>query len=113
MAVQFRIKLNSTFPSLTVQLFDENGDPQDLATNVDSVSYLFEPVDAAEGDAPTTRACVVTDAAKGKCRVDWQSADVDAVGEFNGEFVVSFTTGEIKIFPSAGYFTFEVTDAVD
>ena len=110
MAIQFRIKVNTTIPSLTAQLFDETGAGQDLATGVDSVAFIFEPLD--ENEAATSRACVITDSANGKVRVDWNTLDTDSVGEFNGEFAVAFSNGTVKTFPSSGFFSFAVTEDV-
>ena len=38
----------------------------------------------------------------------WQTGDTDTAGTFQGEFEVTYTSGEIETFPNDGYIGIEV-----
>lgn len=101
--VVFKIKQGDRRPYLEVQLvrLDESGEvegPQDLTGATDIV---FTMRNKSTGITKIDRGTDVTtlDAVEGQVRYEWQDGDTDTIGNFLGEFEVSYS-GEAETFPN-------------
>ena len=59
---------------------------------------------------PTEQPILDEDA--GRVKYVWQTGDTDTAGTFQGEFEVTYTSGEIETFPNDGYIGIEVLDDI-
>jgi len=48
----------------------------------------------------------------GRVRYAWQTGDTDTPGTFQGEFEVTYSTGEIETFPNDGFLAIEIIDDI-
>lgn len=80
-------------------LTDEAGEPVDLSTGVNAVTFSMRAVGSSEltVDSATT---TITDAAGGTVRYDWNSADTAEPGTYLAQFVVEYTGGQTETFPN-------------
>lgn len=78
-----RLSVGATLPELEVQVLDQNV-PVDLSTG--TVTFSME--NSAGALKVTAAAGVLVDAAQGKIKYVWGSADVDTEGTFIGQFKI-------------------------
>lgn len=98
----FTIKQNDLLPKLEAVLSDEDG-PIDLSA-VTGVSFRFHH---KESGATSTAAAIIVTPAAGLVRYEWQAGDTSLVGDYWGEFVISWA-GALETVPSSGYLEFTV-----
>lgn len=104
----FNIKQNDTLPVITATLFDVNGS----IVNLDGATVSFKMRQAGSTTAKVNASAAVADAAKGKVTYSWSASDTDTVGEFEGEFQVTYSGGGIQTFPNNKYIEIEITDDI-
>jgi hypothetical protein len=92
----FFLKQNDTSPSIRAKLVDGSGVTVNLAGC--AIRFHMRPGfgGAIKVDAPAS----VIDSATGVVQYNWAPADTDVVGQFIGEFEVTFPGGIIETFPN-------------
>lgn len=95
----FYIKQGDTAPAWDDTLKDNDGNPINLTGA--GVRFHMAPQDFTE--AKVDAAAVIVDAANGKVRYNWQTADTDEAGDFYAEWEVTHASGQIETFPNDGY----------
>lgn len=96
-------KKGSTLPALEMQLIETDGTPVDL-TNATQVKFRMG---ITPGSPKVDAAAVVVTASEGRVKYEWEAADVDTVGTYNGEWVVTFADG-VQVVPSSGFVEVEI-----
>lgn len=97
------LKKGDQKPEVEVQLLqaDGNGGREPVDLQGGDVKFYVAFPDGGEllidGEDVT-----ITDAVNGKVRYQWTSGDVDRSGVFKGEFVVTFSDGDLT-FPNDGF----------
>jgi hypothetical protein len=104
----YTIKAGDAGAAIGAVLADASG-PVDLS----GASVRFVMADAQTGAVKVAAAATITDAAAGAVSHTWAAADLDTAGSYLAEFEVTFGSGEIATFPSAGWITIEVVDDLD
>jgi hypothetical protein len=103
--VDFYIKRHDTRPPLVKNLLDADGDPVNLSTA--SVVFIM----SAGGVPKVNRAPVtVTNAPTGEVSYQWQAADTDTSGQYDGEFEVASGGGGVQTFPNPKKLVILVSD---
>ena len=104
----FKIQQHDTSPQLVGTLKDASDNAIDLTGA--TVKFLMRRISSttAKVDASAT----VIDEDAGRVKYVWQTGDTDTAGTFQGEFEVTYTSGEIETFPNDGYIGIEVLDDI-
>jgi hypothetical protein len=97
----FYIKQNDTRPSLYAQLL-QDGSVVDLTGC--TVLFGLRGMDAKEA--------VITDAATGNVRYDWEAEDTATTGNYQAEFEVTFADATVETFPNNDYLTIVIMEEV-
>ena len=105
----FYIKQNDTRPILTATLIDGDGSTVNLDGATVSFKMRTEGGTTAVSLAGTT---AIAEAAKGKVTYTWAAADTATVGEYEGEFEVTYAGGGVQTFPNSKYIQIEITDDI-
>lgn len=95
MKVDFFIKRHDTQPPLVKNLLDADGLPVNLATA--TVVFIMSSGGVRKVDR---RPVTVTDAPAGEVSYQWQAADTDTSGSYDGEFEVTYAVGGAQTFPN-------------
>jgi len=88
----FVIKKGATYPALTVQLLDNAGAAVNLTTAA-SVYFTMENVHSGVKKI-NHAAAVISSATEGIVKYNWIAGDVDTVGEYLGEFEITWADGK-------------------
>lgn len=96
-------KKGSTLPALEMQLVETDGTPVDLTT---ATGVEFR-MGITPGSPKVDAAAIVVTASEGRVKYEWVSGDVDTVGIYNGEWVVTFDDG-VQVVPSSGFVEVEI-----
>ena len=104
----FKIKQNDTSPLLVVTLKDAAGNAIDLT----SATVRFHMKRINQATVKVDGSAFVLDDDAGRVRYAWQAADTDTPGTFQGEFEVTYNTGEIETFPNDGFLAIEIIDDI-
>ena len=104
----FNIKQNDTRPIISATLIDGDGS----IVNLDGATVSFKMRQAGQTTAKVNASATVADAAKGKVTYTWSASDTDTVGDFEGEFQVTYAGGGIQTFPNNKYIEIEITDDI-
>lgn len=98
MASSFVIKQLDRRSWLRCRLEDDTG----AAVNLGAALSVAFSLRLAGGGAVkiSVQPAVVEDAAAGIVRYEWAALDTDTVGEYEGEFEVTWTTGITQTFPT-------------
>lgn len=113
----FRIKQNDTLPNLPFQIFKPDGTtPQDL-TDATSVNIVVRTKGAAPNAAPAfKKPCTLLDQAvaenEGWGFYDWVAADTAVAGNFEYEFEIVWSDGEIQTVPVDSYLDLVIVDDI-
>lgn len=100
------IKQNDTSPALVGQLFNPDGSNPDLT----GATVKFIMRSSSGGAAKVDASATVVTASTGRVKYTWSAGDTDTVGEYEGEFEVTFSGGAVQTYPNKGYLKIEVTD---
>lgn len=103
MSNEILLKQGDQKPEVEVQLLQADGNggttPVDLS-GANVKFYVVNPVtDELLIDGETV---TITDAANGKIRYQWTSGDTDESGVWKGEFVATYSDGDLT-FPNTGF----------
>lgn len=94
------MKQGDTLPVLIAQLVGADDVPQDLTL---ATQVKFSMKNKKTGTVVINEAdCTIIDALNGKVRYDWQVGDTASIGQFEGEFEVTFSGGKVATFPNSG-----------
>lgn len=106
----FTLKKGDTRPELSITITDEaTGNALDL-TGATAKFYM----DGEDGTAKVNGAtATIYDAANGKVKYSWQTADVDSAGRYLAEFEITLAGGGIVTFPQDGYIEITILGALD
>ena len=104
----FYIKENDTSPVLEVTLQDSDGD----AVDVTGATVRFHMRAIGSTTAKVNAAATIVTAASGVVRYTWQTGDTDTIGEFEGEFQVTFGGGAVQSFPNDGWLRISILDDI-
>lgn len=98
-------------PPLELQLTDAAGVPIDLTT---ATLVQLRVTDPEASETPLISGNMdVFEALTGKVRYNWQPADVDRVGYFFAQAIVTWQTGKRQAFPGGDYYlTLEWTESL-
>jgi len=97
----FYIKQGDTEPSIIAQLKDQNGDLYDLTGCTVKFHMRKGETATPKVNATATITDVGTDDVKVK--YSWLVADVDTAGNFDIEWEITDTDGNVETVPNAGY----------
>lgn len=106
----FKIKQNDTLPNLPFQIFEPDGStPLDL-TNADDV-FLCVRTTATSEELFKNRV-VIDDASNGICYYAWSAADTRTPGNYQYEFEIQWSDGNIQTVPVDTYLDLVIIDDV-
>lgn len=103
----FYIKQNDTGAQLQFELTPSSVD-------LTGASVVFNMRDRATKAVKVSRgtAVVVTATVTPTVKYPWQAADTDTAGDFEGEFEVTFVSGQIETYPNDGFIPIHITEDV-
>lgn len=94
---KFILKRNDTAPVMDARLVTET----QSAVKLQGATVVFNMREAS-GPVVISRAPVtVIDADAGLVRYSWSAADTSSIGQFQGEFEVTFASGKVETFPKS------------
>lgn len=96
------MRVNDQLPFLDATLSDANG-VYDLSTDTVRFVQRSSAGTVITDQTSTGSFVVVVGATSGRVRYKWQSTDVDASGNFLGEFEVTNALSERLTFPNVGH----------
>lgn len=102
------IKQNDTLPALVAYLYNPDGSVVDLTGA--TVKFIMRLTSG--GAAKVDTAATVVTATSGYVKYSWVAADTDTVGEYEGEFEVTFSGGAIQTYPNSKYIKIKVVDDI-
>lgn len=104
----FYIKQNDTRPIMSATLIDGDGS----VVNLDGASVAFKMRAVGGSTAKVDASATVADATNGKVTFTFSASNTDTVGEYEGEFQVTFAGGGIQTYPNNKYIEIEVVDDI-
>ena len=107
MSVEF--KKGDTADPYTAVLEDDNG-PVDI-TGYSQVRFFMKNVETGNKKIQGAQMNVVNPS-EGKVRYEWSDQDVDTVGTFEAEVVVTFVDGD-ETFPSEGFKSISINEDIE
>jgi len=102
------MKQHDTLPVITAQLVDADGSIPDLTGA--TVKFIMRL--ASGGAAKVDTSATIVTAATGDVKYSWIAADTDKVGDYEGEFEVTFNGGAIQTYPNSRYFSIKIVDDI-
>jgi len=100
------IKRGDTWPPLIATLQKKGPPVEPLDLTGCTVRLILKT--ASAGSTAIIRVVTITDAAAGKVRWDWLTADTATVNTYQGEFEITFPNGTIGTVPNVGFFSVAV-----
>lgn len=104
----FVIKQNDTFPAIEVEVKKPNGRPYDL-TNVLLAKFILR---GSDGITIFNKDAVVIDEENGIIQYIWDAEDTAEAGNFEGEFKLVFTDGNVLTVPNSEYIDVKIVDDI-
>ena len=104
----FYIKQNDTRPIMSATLIDGNGS----TVNLDGATVAFKMRAVGGSTAKVDASASIAEATKGKVTYTFTASDTNTVGEYEGEFEVTFAGGGIQTYPNNKYIEIEVVDDI-
>ena len=106
----FQLKVGDTRPELAITITDE---ATGSAFNLTGATATFTMKPEKGGTVKVNAAAAtIYDAANGKVKYTWQTADVDTAGRFIAEFEITLSGGGIVTFPQDGYIEVNIIEAL-
>lgn len=105
----FDIKQNDTLPLLIANLKNSDG----TAINLTSTTVLFKLININNDALIINTAATITSASLGTVEYTWTANDTSVVGEFKGEFEITFSGGEVQSVPTKGYINIRIHNDLD
>lgn len=97
------LKQGDQKPVVEVQLLQADGNGGTTPVDISGGDVKFYAVDPSTNELLINGENVtIVDATQGKIRYQWTSGDTDTSGFWKGEFVVTFSDGDIT-FPNTGF----------
>jgi hypothetical protein len=106
MAPSFWIKQGDTAPSIAYQLEDGDGTPVDITGA--AVKFIMYAPGASSPKVNT--AATITTAATGMVAYTFNASDTDAIGDYLGEFQVTFAGGAVETWPDGDWLKIRILD---
>lgn len=103
----FYLKQGDTSPYLRGTAYDSD----DNVIDVTGASILFKMRRIGGSKVVDATAAIVT-ASAGLVEYRWASGDTDVVGEYEGEFEITFASGKIETIPNKGYIPITIGDDI-
>lgn len=105
----FEIKKNTTLAPLDATLISGTGARANLTGC--TVQFRMRPVGSSVNliDEPAT----IINAAEGQIRYQWHGTNTSVVGDYEGEFEITYPDTNTRIFPSAGFIKIKVFETLD
>jgi hypothetical protein len=100
----FSLKRGDTRPSLRVQLLYKDNSKIDVAGA--TITFRFWKAD--EPSRLFSGSVTVEDAGESIVRYDWVSGDTNLEGDYEGEFMLDYGSGEVMSVPEDGYIRFRI-----
>lgn len=94
-----RMKEGDTSPAVEAQLTDANDNPVDLG-DVDSVNFQ---VNRPDGEELFSKPVAVSNGLAGEVSYEWDDGDADEPGDYRGQFVIEYSSGETMTTPTSGW----------
>jgi len=104
----FYIKQNDTRPILAATLIDGDGS----AVNLDGATVAFKMRKVSTTVSVVDASATIADATNGEVTYTWSASDTATVGEYEGEFQVTYADSGIQTFPNSNYIEIEITDDI-
>jgi len=105
----YNIKVGDTLPTITATLRNADGTAISLA-NASGVRFHMRRKGAKE--LLVGAACTILDAANGRIEYTWQEGDFDSQGTYEGEFQITYTSGDIATVPNDRHFSIQITEEI-
>lgn len=105
----FVIKVGDTGPPIMVQCLDSNGSPVDLTG---ATALKFKMRSARSGVVEVNATADFIDRPTGKVQYFWVTTDTDTSGDYQGEFNVTMSNGQIITFPNNAYIKINIYESV-
>jgi len=105
--MDFYIKKDSELPVIESTLSDSDG-----AIDLSGASVDFRYRPAFSGTGFITNAATVSSATSGIVQYAWGSGDVDTLGVYNSEWVITFASSKIMTLPADRYLKFEIVPSL-
>ncbi len=102
--MSFSIKEGDLLPIFDDTLYDTDGSALDLTTAT-GVQLVYQ---RAGDSTATTKTAAIDGAATGEVSYSWTSGDTDTAGDYTFEWLVTFTGGKPRRFPSTGHGSFKI-----
>lgn len=99
MSDKFYIKQGDTSPALQFELLPRSVD----LTGASAIVFNMWKKDTQTVKVNRGGGSIVTASGTPTVRYSWEAEDTDTVGDFEGEFEVTFADGSIGTFPNKGY----------
>lgn len=96
------MKRHDLWPPVEATLEDASG-PVDLTGA--TVKFIMSDMNR---NLIVDASAVIVDAGTGKVKYEWQSGDTDTVGNFHGEFEVTWDGGKPQTFPNEGFIKIKI-----
>ena len=100
----FTIKQNDTSPALQATLQDYAG----TAISLVGATVRFH-MKGLDGSLAIDSPMIITSAADGVIRYNWQTSDTDTAGTYNAEFEVTYSDLSVETFPNTGNIAIVIT----
>lgn len=109
------VKQGDTSPIVRAVLRDGAGDPVDLAGT--TIRFLMREMRSHETivdeAASLDQVSDGSDGTLGHVSYEWADGDTAEVGGYDGEFEVTFSSGEVETFPNSGYLAIAIVDDLE
>lgn len=106
MGSKFSVKKGDLLPKLRATLRDGRGSPLDLTTAT-GVAFRMRATAGGSLKIDLAACAVIAPATAGVVEYTWAGTDTDTVGDFDGEFIVTWPGGPQTV-PASGYVTVSV-----
>lgn len=99
---KFWIKVGDRLPTLDATLIEDDTQTVIDLTAANTVTFSMKKPGEAAAKVDAAAATFV-DKVAGQVRYEWGASDTDTPGRYNGEFVVTWSSGEETTFPNHDY----------
>ena len=104
----FVIKKGDTGPPIQVQCIDSNGTPVDLTG---ATGLKFRMRNKRTGVSKINGDGIFVERSTGKIQYNWVTADTDTSDEFEAEFNMTLSNGQITSFPNNTYIRINIYES--
>lgn len=110
----FYLKEGDTSPAIKFQLQDEDRNPVNIA-GFEQLRFHMQKTDSVNPTvlADTSSGVSAVDADKGIVQYEWDEGDTDRAGEYEAEFQVRFSGGDVETFPNRRDIKVEIEEQIE